>query len=74
MENKFSEEDKGKVVDFLNMIVKHGRFDMTTLDIIKYFKLLNFMQTDLIPKIDQNVLEIVKYKEAAKSESGEGVE
>jgi hypothetical protein len=56
--NKFSEEDKKKVVEFLNLIAEKAEFKLNTQDVIKYFKLLAFMQQELLPKINANILEI----------------
>lgn len=64
MENKFSEEDKLKVVEFLNFIAKHAKFPakedggVDTKFCIEYFKLLNYMQTSILKKIDANILEL----------------
>lgn len=57
--NKFTEDDKNKVVEFLNFIAKNAKFgDVDTKFCIEYFKLLNFMQTSILKKIDANILEI----------------
>lgn len=61
--NNFSEEDKQKVVKFLNMVASSARFDLDTAEIIEYFKLLAFMQQILIPKIDKHCLEVLKVVE-----------
>ena len=60
MENKFTDEDKTKVVEFLNLIAKHAKFEMTTHEIISYFKLLSYMQSTILTKLDANILEITK--------------
>ena len=54
----FTDEDKKKVIDFINMVAKNATFNMDTSEIIEYFKLLSFMQKNLLPKIDNNILEI----------------
>lgn len=54
----FKEEDKAKVIDFLNLIATHAEFKLKTQDVIKYFKLLNYMQVELLPKIEANILEV----------------
>lgn len=56
----FTEEDKHKFVEFLNMIAKNASFNMTTLEIIQYYKLLSHMQQKILVKIDSNILEIKK--------------
>lgn len=60
MENKFTEEDKQKTIDFLNMVAKHASFNMNTNELINYFKLLAHMQKSIVPKIDANIFEIKK--------------
>jgi len=60
----FSEDDKKRVVDFLNMVAKHADFKLNTNEIIEYFKLLSFMQQSLLPKLDANILEIKRVVEA----------
>ena len=70
--NNFTEEDKKKVVDFLNAVAKHAKFEMDTKEIIEYFKLLSYMQSNLLPKIDDNIFElkkVVEHKEEKKKES-----
>lgn len=62
-EMKLTDEDKEKVIEFLNMVAKHAEFKLNTNELIKYFKLLSFMQQTLLPKIDANVLEIKKITE-----------
>lgn len=63
MNNKFSEEDKAKVVQYLNYVATKAEFNMKTDDIIKYYKLLSYMQTELLPKIEANIFEIKSIKE-----------
>jgi hypothetical protein len=73
---KFSEEDKQKVIEFLNITAKNAEFKFNTTEIIQYFKLLSFMQQQLLPKIEANILEIKRVilppdqtNEEAKTES-----
>jgi hypothetical protein len=66
MENKFSEEDKKRLIEFVNMIASKGEFKLNTQEVIKYFKLLSFVQQELIPKIDANIMEITKVVEASE--------
>jgi hypothetical protein len=67
MENKFNEEDKGKVIKYLNMVAKKARFDMDTAEIIEYHRLLNYMQVELLPKIEANVFQVKSIKEDKES-------
>ncbi|HLD91120.1 MAG TPA: hypothetical protein VI911_08925 [Patescibacteria group bacterium] len=68
MENYFNEEDKEKFIEFINTIAKKAEFNhFKTQDIIDYFKLLSYIQTKFIPKLDANILEvkrIIKSKES----------
>ena len=66
-ELKFTTEDKQKLVEFLNMIAKNAKFEINTVEIIQYFKLLSHMQQKIIPKIEANILEIVKVVEAKEN-------
>ena len=71
-EMHFSEEDKQKVIEFLNMVAKHAKFEMNTTELIQYFKLLSHMQVKILPKIEANILEIKKViepQEPAKEEN-----
>lgn len=63
----FSEEDKKKLVEFLNMVAKHATLNLNTSELISYFKLLSHMQQVIIPKIDNNILEIIKVVETKNS-------
>lgn len=66
--NYFQEEDKEKFIEFLNMVSKHSKFEMSTTDLIKYFHLLSHMQKVVLPKLDANILEIRRVVEAEKKE------
>ena len=56
----FNEDDKQKLIDFLNMVAKSAKFEFNTTDIITYFKLLSHMQSSILPKLEANILEIKK--------------
>lgn len=59
MENYFNEEDQKKIIDYLNFITKNAEFNnIKTQDIIDYFKLLSYIQTKFLPKLDSNILEV----------------
>jgi hypothetical protein len=62
--HNFTEEDKKKAIEFLNCIADKAKWDVSTNELISIFKLLAFMQQELIPKINANILEIVKVVEA----------
>lgn len=57
-EMSFNEEDKLKMIKYLNMVAKHARLDLDTQEVIQYFKLLSHMQQKILPKIDANILEV----------------
>ena len=69
MDYKFTEDDKKKLVEFLNFVAKNASFTVNTQQIIEYFKLLNFMQQNLLAKVDKNILEVIAVHEAKGSES-----
>lgn len=71
MENKFKEEDKEKLVEYLNCVAKHAKFNMDTSELINYFKLLSYMQGTLLPKINANILEVKRIVEAKPEEGKE---
>lgn len=61
--NTFNEEDKNKFIQFLNLIAVKGEFNLKTAEVITFFKLLQHMQTVVLPKINDNILEIVAVHE-----------
>ncbi len=69
--NKFSEEDKEKVTEFLNLVATHARFDLDTNELINYFKALAYMQQKILPKIDAHILEVKKVVENNSQEDKE---
>lgn len=64
----FTEEDKKKLIDFMNMTATHAKLNLDTQQLIVYFKLLSFMQQTLIPKVDAHILEVKRVIQP-KSES-----
>ena len=54
----FTEEDKLKLIAFLNAIDKHAKFEFNTKELIDYFKLLSYMQSKMLPKIHNHILEV----------------
>lgn len=71
MKHNFTEDDKKKVIEFLNCVAKNAKFDLDVPQIIEFFKLLSFMQQSLIPKIDANILEVLRVVEASKESKEE---
>ena len=70
-EMKFNEEDKQKVVEFLNSVAKHATFNMNTTELIQYYKSLSYMQQKLLPKIEANIFEIKRVVEPSEPASEE---
>lgn len=67
MENKFTEEDKTKLVELLNFIAERATFPgWKTNDTVKHFKLLAHVQQVILPKIEANVMEIKRVIEDEK--------
>jgi hypothetical protein len=64
----FTEEDKQKFVDFLNSVAKNAKFEFKTDELISYFKLLAYMQSQILPKIDSNILEVKRVVENKEPE------
>lgn len=67
----FNEDDKLKMVEYLNMVAKHARLDLDTQEIIQYFKLLSHMQQRVLPKIEANILEVKRVIEAQQAPPAE---
>lgn len=67
-ENAFTESDKQKLIEFLNMVAKHATFSLKTEEVIVYFKLLAHMQQVVVPKVSAHVFEVVRVVEASKDE------
>ena len=69
MKNHFTEEDKQRVIEFLNFIATRAIFpDWKTQDSITHYKLLAHMQQVILPKIEDNILEVKRVIEANESE------
>lgn len=66
----FTEEDKKKVIAFLNMIATYATFTLKTPELIQYFKLLSHMQQTVLPKIDANILEILAVVKSNENDEG----
>lgn len=63
----FTEEDKQKVVDFLNQVATHATLTLKTNELISYYKNLAYMQQVFLPKLNANILEVKKVYEASNS-------
>ena len=60
MKNSFTEDDKQKFINFLNAVANHAKFELNTQELCEYFRLLAHMQQVMLPKINDNILEIIK--------------
>jgi len=68
----FTEDDKQKVIDFLNYVAKNAVFNnVKTEDVVVHFKLLAHMQQKILPKIDANILEVKRVIEAQETDKAE---
>jgi hypothetical protein len=71
-EGKFSEDDKKKFIEFLNLIHKNAKFEFTQEELINYFKALSHMQQTILPKINANILEVVAVHEIEEPKKQKG--
>ena len=69
-DKNFTEQDKEKLIEFLNMVASHAEFKMNTSQLIEYFKLLSYMQSNIIPKINSHILEVKSFKQPEKPKRG----
>jgi len=58
--NTFSQQDYDVVIEFLNHVATKGEFKHTVKESIMFVKLLNKMQTEILPKIKDNIFQIEK--------------
>lgn len=68
---RFSEDDKKKLIHFLNQVFKYGTFDMKTQDVIDFNANLLHMQKVILPKIEANIFEIKQIHEIPPVEATE---
>lgn len=70
----FTEDDKAKTVKFLNLVAKHAKWELGTEELIEVFQHLQYMQKAILPKMENNILEIkqiIENKEQAEAETAE---
>jgi hypothetical protein len=70
-EMSFTEEDKQKMIEFLNLLTNHAKFNVSTQELAQYFKALVHVQSKILPKIEANIFEvkrIIENKEAVSEE------
>jgi hypothetical protein len=66
MEKQWTQEDVAKLVSFLNMVGTHARLDLNVSEIIKFYGLLNWCQTSLKKRIEDNIFEITNVTQPEK--------
>lgn len=71
IEGKFNEEDRDNFVKFLNFVHLKSEFKMSSKEALEYAKLLNKMQTSILPKIEKNIFEIVEVNDNDNEETKE---
>lgn len=54
----FTKKDVENLVNLLNTVARNATFKLSTNDAISYVKLLNWAQTDLLPKVESHILEV----------------
>lgn len=60
----FTDKDTEKFVALLNFIATHAEFHKLTVQkCLEFTRLLNWAQTDLLPKIDAHKFEVLSVKE-----------
>lgn len=67
--NSFTEQDKEKIIEYLNFVAKHAKFNINTEEVINYYKHLSYIQSTILPKINDNILEIQRVVEPDQNES-----
>jgi len=68
MENNFNENDKKKLIEFLNLIAEKADFsNLKIADIIKIYGSLSYVQKEILPKIESNILEVIRITESNES-------
>lgn len=64
----FSDKDVEKLVSLLNFIATNAVFNnLKVKDVIAFQRMLNWAQTDLLPKVEANIFEIQEVKHPKKA-------
>lgn len=71
--DRFKEEDKKKVVDFLNFVANKAKFEVNVKETIEFYSLLSYCQQTLLKKINAHVLDDIKVHEPESEEVPEEV-
>ena len=64
----FSEKDAEKLVGLLNFIGTNAKFkELDVKQVIEFYRILNWAQTELLPKVQANIFEIQEVKQMKKA-------
>lgn len=67
MDGKFTAKDVEKLVELLNFVATKAEFSKLDVKaILQFTRLLNWAQTDLLPKIESHKLEVIALHEPKK--------
>ena len=59
MDGKFTSKDVEKMVELLNFVATNAKFNnLDVKAVLQFTKLLNWAQTDLLPKIESHKFEV----------------
>ena len=62
MKNTFTEDDVKRCSELLNLVAQKAEFKLDVAGVIEFFKLLQWSQKDLLPKLEANILEVKSFK------------
>lgn len=66
-EKKITDKDIERAVALLNFVAKRAEFNgMTVSSVLEFTKLLNWAQTELLPKLESNKFQVVALHEPTK--------
>jgi hypothetical protein len=67
MDGKFTSKDSEKLVELLNFVATKAEFSKLDVKaVLQFTRLLNWAQTDLLPKIEAHKFEVVSLQEPKK--------
>lgn len=67
MDGKFTSKDTERLVELLNFVATKAKFsELDVKAVLQFTKLLNWAQTDLLPKIESHKFEVVALHEPKK--------
>lgn len=66
----FTDKDTEKMVSFLNFVATYAEFSKLNVNkVLEFTRLLNWAQTDLLPKMDAHKFEVLSVKQAEPTNS-----